>query len=61
MTEATNPSSALSHKFDFGIDGMNKLISKMREKPILKIFYQKRSEIRDAIHFLRNSVTYKKY
>jgi hypothetical protein len=54
MTEAVDPSSARSHKFHFGIDGMNKLISQMLEQPILNIVYQKRTEICDAIHLLRN-------
>jgi hypothetical protein len=59
MIKVAGP-SALSHKFRFGIDCVNKLISQMPKQPIFNIVCQKSSKIRVDIRLLGNWLIYKK-
>lgn len=58
--EMQDASSAPSHKFHFGINGMNNLMSHMPEQPVLNIQCQSRAEIKSAIQLLGQWVLYKK-
>ena len=54
-----SPSIAPSHRFQFGINSMNNLLSQMPEKPILNIQCQTRADIKNAIQMLGQWFLYK--
>ena len=56
-----NPSTTPSHRFQFGINSMNNLLSQMPEQPVLNIQCQTRADIKNAIQMLGQWVLYKKH
>ena len=54
-----SPSIAPSHRFQFGMNSMNNLLSQMPKKPVLNIRGQTRADIKNAIQMLGKWVMYK--
>ena len=54
-----SPSIAPSHRFQFGMNSMNNLLSQMPKKPVLNIRCQTRADIKNAIQMLGQWVLYK--
>ena len=55
-----SPSTTPSHRFQFGINSMNNLLSQMPEQPVLNIQCQTRANIKNAIQMLGQWVLYKR-